>query len=88
MSLIKKAIAATLIAAGMHAAPALAKEIDQVGRAAYLEALKDKRVIFIPLSQGMDLNQAWTTAINSQVTSEAEKAEIQAFVAALKAATN
>jgi hypothetical protein len=34
------------------------------------------------------LNQAWTTAINSQVTSEAEKAEIQAFVAALKAATN
>lgn len=34
------------------------------------------------------LEQAWTSAIQSRVTSEAEKAEIQAFVAALKAATN
>ena len=61
MSLLKKAIAATLVAVGLHAMPAVAKDIDQVGRAAYVNALKDKRVIFIPLSQGMDLNQAWTT---------------------------
>ena len=61
MNLLKKAIAATLVAVGLHAMPAVAKDIDQVGRAAYVNALKDKRVIFIPLSQGMDLNQAWTT---------------------------
>src|SRR5262249_7286149 len=31
----------------------------QVGRAALLAALHGKKVIFVPISQGFDLNQAW-----------------------------
>ncbi|GAA6201357.1 sugar ABC transporter substrate-binding protein [Aquicoccus sp. SU-CL01552] len=60
MKIFKKATVAALTAAMLTGLPAAAKEIEQVGRQAYLEALKDKKVIFIPLSQGMDLNQAWT----------------------------
>lgn len=58
--IFKKMTAAVLTAAMLAGLPAVAKEIEQVGRQTYLESLKDKRVIFIPLSQGMDLNQAWT----------------------------
>ncbi|TDE35415.1 sugar ABC transporter substrate-binding protein [Antarcticimicrobium sediminis] len=58
--MFKKVAVAALIATTVLTVPAAAKEIEQVGRATYLEALKGKRVIFIPLSQGMDLNQAWT----------------------------
>lgn len=57
---IKKATVAALAATMLLAMPVAAKEIQQVGRDAYLTAVTGKKVIFIPLSQGMDLNQAWT----------------------------
>ena len=64
MMTLKKAALAALIASAFvnttTVAPVFAEEIQQVGRGEYLEALKGKKVIFVPLSQGMDLNQAWT----------------------------
>lgn len=56
----KKVALAALVATTALTAPVAARDIEQVGRATYLGALEGKRVIFIPLSQGMDLNQAWT----------------------------
>lgn len=62
MNAIAKGLCAALTASLLWAGAAQAADpIEQVGRAAYLPALKDKKVIFIPLSQGMDLNQAWVT---------------------------
>lgn len=60
-SIRRAAMAATLSLAGLLGgmAQAQAADIEQIGRQAYLEALADKKVIFIPISQGMDLNQAW-----------------------------
>ena len=64
MKFLKKCALASVAAASLLTATVptvtMASDIEQVGRQAYLEALKGKRVIFIPLSQGMDLNQAWT----------------------------
>lgn len=61
MTLLKKIILAGLSAAALFTAPiaATAQETDQVGRQTYLDTIKGKKVIFIPISQGMDLNQAW-----------------------------
>jgi len=36
-----------------------AQQLEQTGRSTSLNAVKGKRVIFIPISQGFDLNQAW-----------------------------
>lgn len=61
MKVLKNTAFAALAASALLAAvPAQADDIEQVGRAAYLEAVTGKKVIFVPLSQGMDLNQAWT----------------------------
>lgn len=38
-----------------------AADVQQVGRDAYLKALNGKKVIFVPISEGFDLNQAWVT---------------------------
>ncbi|MGV3551003.1 sugar ABC transporter substrate-binding protein [Rhizobium sp.] len=61
MTLLRKLILAGLSAAALFTAPvaAMSQETDQVGRQLYLDSLKGKKVIFIPISQGMDLNQAW-----------------------------
>ena len=61
MTLLRKLILAGLSAAALLTAPiaAFSQETDQVGRQTYLDTIKGKKVIFIPISQGMDLNQAW-----------------------------
>lgn len=61
MTILKKLILAGLSAAAISTTPlaAVSQETDQVGRQAYLDAMKGKKVIFVPISQGMDLNQAW-----------------------------
>lgn len=61
-SRFRSALVAAVVAAGAFVAalPAgHAADIQQVGRQAYLQNLKGKRVIFVPISQGFDLNQAW-----------------------------
>ncbi|MFM2278938.1 MAG: hypothetical protein RLZZ444_1169, partial [Pseudomonadota bacterium] len=61
MTILKKLLMAGLSAATLLSAPmaAVSQETDQVGRQVYLDAIKGKKVIFVPISQGMDLNQAW-----------------------------
>ena len=61
MKLFKNCLFAGLTALTLLSAANVttAQETDQVGRAPYLESLKGKKVIFIPISQGMDLNQSW-----------------------------
>ncbi|TGU42459.1 sugar ABC transporter substrate-binding protein, partial [bacterium M00.F.Ca.ET.152.01.1.1] len=61
MKLFKKCLLAGMTALALLGAAqvAIAQETDQVGRAAYIDGVKGKKVIFVPISQGMDLNQAW-----------------------------
>ncbi|TGP55021.1 sugar ABC transporter substrate-binding protein [bacterium M00.F.Ca.ET.159.01.1.1] len=61
MRIFKKCLLAGLGALALLGAAqvASAQETDQVGRAAYIDGVKGKKVIFVPISQGMDLNQAW-----------------------------
>ncbi|RUU74735.1 sugar ABC transporter substrate-binding protein, partial [Mesorhizobium sp. M7A.F.Ca.MR.362.00.0.0] len=61
MKLFKNCLFAGMTALALLGAAKIttAQETDQVGRSTYLEALKGKKVIFVPISQGMDLNQAW-----------------------------
>ncbi len=61
MTILKTLAAAGLAVATLFSATSLAtaQETDQVGRQVYLDAVKGKKVIFIPISQGFDLNQAW-----------------------------
>lgn len=63
MTRTRKLLLAALAATTVALTPIVssAADIEQVGRGAYLEALEGKNVIFVPLSQGMDLNQAWVT---------------------------
>ncbi|TIV10409.1 MAG: sugar ABC transporter substrate-binding protein, partial [Mesorhizobium sp.] len=63
MKLYRKCLLAGMAALALLgvAQVASAQETDQVGRAAYLDGVKGKKVIFVPISQGMDLNQAWVT---------------------------
>lgn len=66
MIVLKKAffmaLAVALLLAVTHQSQA-ANLSDQVGRAAYVKALKGKRVIFIPISMGFDMDQAWVAII-------------------------
>ena len=62
MTVLKKMLLAVgLCAAAFFTASTIAsaQETDQVGRQAYIDSIKGKRVIFVPISQGFDLNQAW-----------------------------
>jgi ribose transport system substrate-binding protein len=62
LSRIRGALIAGFVAAGVFAGalPAThAAQVQQVGRDAYFKNLKGKKVIFVPISQGFDLNQAW-----------------------------
>ena len=63
MKTMKKLLLAAIAAVSLVQAPHIAQaaDVEQIGRSAYLEAMTGKKVIFVPLSQGMDLNQAWVT---------------------------
>lgn len=60
------ALCFALFASALAATPGTAETIDQPGRAAYLEAMKGKRVIFVPISMGFDLDQAWVAVWQRQ----------------------
>lgn len=55
------AISAALSCAtlGLMSARADDTGLDQVGRGAYLESVKGKKVIFIPIAMGFDLTESW-----------------------------
>ncbi len=64
LSGFRKTLIAGVVALGalVTGLPAVhAADVQQVGREAYLKNLKGKKVIFVPISQGFDLNQAWVT---------------------------
>lgn len=56
---------------------AQAQEPEQTGRSAYLNALKGKRVIFVPISQGFDLNQAWVAVWEKHAARYGFKLEVR-----------
>lgn len=57
--LTKLALAATLVISAVTGVKAQDTGLDQVGRAEYFDALKGKRVVFVPISMGFDLTEAW-----------------------------
>jgi ribose transport system substrate-binding protein len=57
--LTKLAVAATVALSAVTVTKAQDTGLDQVGRAEYFEALKGKRVVFIPISMGFDLTESW-----------------------------
>ncbi|WP_374377501.1 sugar ABC transporter substrate-binding protein [Dongia sp.] len=63
--LTKTFIAATALAAVSFSSVALAQE--DPGPAAYAAALKDKRVILVPMAMGFDLAQGWAAYLKKEV---------------------
>jgi ribose transport system substrate-binding protein len=62
-------IAGALVGAFLvGAAPVATAQEDQQGPAAYEKALKDKRVVLIPMAMGFDLAQGWAHYIGHEVT--------------------
>lgn len=59
----KLAVAATLAISTVAVTQAQDTGLDQVGRAEYFDALKDKRVVFVPISMGFDLTEAWAAIL-------------------------
>lgn len=77
---VKQAAVAVLLGLGWIGAQAGAQAQtagEQVGRAVSLDAYKNKRVIFVPISQGMDLNQAWAVVWQRQADRYGFKFEIR-----------
>jgi ribose transport system substrate-binding protein len=64
-SLKKTLIAATALAAVAFGSVAMAQE--DPGPAAYAAALKDKRVILVPMAMGFDLAQGWAAYLKKEV---------------------
>jgi ribose transport system substrate-binding protein len=52
---------------GLHAAQAQEAQ-DDPGPAAYASALKDKRVVLVPMAMGFDLAQGWNAFLKREVT--------------------
>ena len=61
-------LALTMTLSTGGAAFAQEKGIDNPRRGPYLEALKGKRVVFVPLSMGFDLTEAWAAVMKKQAT--------------------
>ena len=64
-SLKKTLVAATALAAVAFGSVAVAQE--DPGPAAYAAALKDKRVILVPMAMGFDLAQGWAAYLKKEV---------------------
>jgi len=69
---LKQTLAAIGMAAlgtvSLHAAQAQEAQ-DDAGPAAYAAALKDKRVVLVPMAMGFDLAQGWNAFLKREVTS-------------------
>ena len=77
MRLFKLAIAATSLLS-LITCHALAEDgIDDPSRAATYEALKDKRVAFVPLGMGLDLTEAWAAGMKRQADELGYKFDIR-----------
>jgi simple sugar transport system substrate-binding protein/ribose transport system substrate-binding protein len=61
-------LSAALSCAALGTAPTRAEDtgLDQVGRAGYLEAVKGKKVIFIPIAMGFDITESWAAIWRKQ----------------------
>ena len=67
-TMLALAMTAALSFAALGSAPVRADDngLDQVGRGPYLESLKGKTVIFIPIAMGFDLTESWAAIWRKQ----------------------
>jgi ribose transport system substrate-binding protein len=63
-----KRVSAFVMSAALLAFGTTAMAQEDPGPAAYASALKDKRVILVPMAMGFDLAQGWAHYINKEVT--------------------
>jgi ABC-type sugar transport system substrate-binding protein len=64
-----KRISALCTVLMLSASAATAEGLVDPGRTPYVEALKDKKVVFLPLAMGFDLAEGWTNGVKQMVTS-------------------
>jgi ABC-type sugar transport system substrate-binding protein len=64
--LSRLALAAMLVLLGGMAAWAADTGLEQAGREGYMDSVKGKKVIFIPISMGFDLTEAWAALWKKQ----------------------
>jgi ribose transport system substrate-binding protein len=63
----KKIITAFCTSFLLCSSAAMADGLVDPGRAPYVEALKDKKVVFLPLAMGFDLAEGWTSGVRQTV---------------------
>ena len=77
-SFVKKAVFATaMLAAGLGWASAQDKGLENPRSTAFHTALKDKTVVFVPLSMGFDLTEGWAAQMRKQADRLGYKFEIR-----------
>ncbi len=62
------ALSAALTCAALATAPARAEDtgLDQVGRAGYVDLVKGKKVVFVPIAMGFDITESWAAIWRKQ----------------------
>lgn len=62
------ALSAALTCAALATAPARAEDtgLDQVGRAGYVDLVKGKKVVFVPIAMGFDITKSWAAIWRKQ----------------------
>lgn len=62
------ALSAALTCAALATAPARAEDtgLDQVGRAGYVNSVKGKKVVFVPIAMGFDITESWAAIWRKQ----------------------
>lgn len=63
---VKAALAATALLAGLSAAAAQDKGLENPRSAAFFSEMADKKVVFVPLSMGFDLTEGWAARMKNQ----------------------
>jgi ribose transport system substrate-binding protein len=64
---LSRLIAASSIALILGMSASMAEGLVDPGRAPYIDALKDKKVVFLPLAMGFDLAEGWTNGVRQIV---------------------
>ncbi len=63
---VKAAFAATVLLAGLSAAVAQDKGLENPRSSAFFSEMQDKKVVFVPLSMGFDLTEGWAARMKNQ----------------------
>jgi ribose transport system substrate-binding protein len=63
---VKAALASALVIAGVSVAAAQDKGLENPRSAAFFSEMKDKKVVFVPLSMGFDLTEGWAARMKNQ----------------------